>query len=66
VEVVPGMVVGEGRHARSGREGGHAAHGEDGLGWRKMAEKDGLGRRCGGVTDMVRMVWGWQCGGVVA
>jgi hypothetical protein len=34
--------------AKFGEEGGQAACGEDGLGWRLVADKDGLGRRRGG------------------
>jgi hypothetical protein len=55
---------GRGGGARSGGEGGQAelAEKEDGLGQRKMAEKDGLGRRHGergedGLGAVVRQTW---------
>jgi hypothetical protein len=45
---------GRGGGTGSGGEGGQAAHGEDGLGRRRMV----LG---GGTADVVRMVWGrWR------
>jgi hypothetical protein len=55
---------GRGGGTRSGREGGQAdlAKKEDGLGRRKMAEKDGLGRQrdgCGedGLGAVAQQTW---------
>jgi hypothetical protein len=54
-------VVGGGGSSRFGG-GGQVACGEDGLGQRRKAKKDGLGRRCGrcgedGLGAAARGIW---------